>query len=267
MRKYFKILIKRFLIFRFPFLIIYAFSYYSKAIFYIFYRSIFSKQLSSFNYSLTLNNIDYLIHLIAIITNRKHFEISIYFKELFNNKVLNNSLKPFIENKFNNNFEYNGRIINYLIIRAIKPKIIIENGVERGINALLMCEALNCNIQEGYYGKYIGVDINPDCGILIKNNNYNFATLVIEDTIQFLSKINYDVDFYFSDGDRSIDYEFHEFNALEKHINEHSIIISNKCSFSNSLSNFALKKSRSFITFKEDVLNHWYPGTLFGFFY
>ena len=46
-----------------------------------------------------------------------------------------------------------------------------------------------------------------------------------------------------------------------------TIIVSNKSAFSNELSRFAISKSRKFVTFKEDVSNHWYPGTMFGFLY
>jgi hypothetical protein len=120
---------------------------------------------------------------------------------------------------------------------------------------------------EGYFSKFYGIDINKKSGNLINLSNYDFAQIYNEDTIDFLLKFQNNIDFYFSDGSRSSSYEELEFSVLSNLIHEKSLIVSNKGSFSIELSKFALKLNRNFITFQENVLNHWYQGSVFCFLY
>lgn len=82
-----------------------------------------------------------------------------------------------------------------------------------------------------------------------------------------MKEFNQPIDFYFSDGGRSEAYEKEEFELLEKKISAHGIIVSNKLQFSNSLSNLAKKMSKKHIYFKEEPLDHWYPGSQIGIMY
>jgi predicted O-methyltransferase YrrM len=263
----FKKIIKNTLIFRATYMIFYGLKFYNKKIYLLFLKSFTSKEITSFNYSLTDINFQNLIKTIATITSSDYTRCQEYYDELYNNQNIVNIIKTSRIDNFDSRIEFSGRILNYIFIRQLKPKLVIENGVEIGVNSLLMCEALKKNIEEGYYGEFIGVDINPNSGVLLKREDYHFAKLIIQDTIKFLSSFDKNIDYYFSDGCRFPDYERKEFKALEKHIHNSTIIVSNKSTFSNELLQFAIYKSRKFITFKEDVQNHWYPGATFGFFY
>ena len=46
----------------------------------------------------------------------------------------------------------------YAFIRVIKPKVVIETGVDKGLGSILLCSALLRNKEEGFEGKYYGTD-------------------------------------------------------------------------------------------------------------
>lgn len=267
MINFLKNIVKQTLVFRAPYMICYGLKFYKHKLYLLVLKSFTSKEITTFNYSLTDINLQYLIQTVATITNSDYSKCRTYYDELIKNQTIESKIKSVKIHNFDSRLEYSGRILNYIVIRQLKPKLVVENGVEIGVNSLLMCEALKKNIEEGFPGEFIGVDINSNCGVLLNIEDYSFAKLVVQDTIKFLMNFDKHIDYYFSDGCRISEYERKEFQALEKLVDNSSIIVSNKCAFSNELSRFAISKSRKFVTFKEDVLNHWYPGTMFGFFY
>ena len=63
------------------------------------------------------------------------------------------------------------------------------------------------------------------------------------------------------------EYELVEFEMLKKSLGNSSVIVSNKLAFSDALADFSMANGRKLVIYKEDVLDHWYPGTLFGISY
>jgi hypothetical protein len=236
----------------------------------IFKWSLKSKELHSYTYNLTSFNNEYLIHDISIITNLPYAQVQLYFNEIF----FNNKLKKYIIEKIENSeykyvkdkrVELGNRFLHYCIIRAIKPKIIVENGIEIGFTSIILCEALLKNIKEGFIGKYYGLDINPIAGYLIKNRRYtSIAEILIGDSLKSLSTFEKNIDYYFSDGERTYKYEKVEFELLKTKVNINGIVVSNKLQISNCTSIFAKEMNRRHIYFREDPFNHWYPGSHIG---
>ncbi|QWD70727.1 hypothetical protein [Polynucleobacter sp. UB-Siik-W21] len=140
-------------------MVIYGFKYYAKKIKLIFIKSLTSKEVHSFTYSLTPLNKLYLLNSVSIITGLSYVEVKKYFVELESNAEIKDYLKIISPNSHS---AFSVRIINYLLIRAKKPKISIENGIGEGINTLIMCEAIKKNLSEGFSGRYIGIDLNID---------------------------------------------------------------------------------------------------------
>lgn len=224
-----------------------------------------AKELGSFTYELNTYNINILLHTLCTITGLKFEEIKDYYDELLENTRVKHSLLPYFE-RIGKPIEHNGRIMCYILIRALKSKRVVENGVEIGITSVLMIEAIRKNIEEGYPGEYIGIDINENSGVLLKEDKSTWKNFVYIDTIVALEKL-VEIDFYFSDGCRYEKYEHLEFNSLKTKLTSNAIVISNKQSFSKSLSFLSIIKDKKYISFKEEPKNHWYSGTYFGILY
>jgi predicted O-methyltransferase YrrM len=265
--------LKRIQLVTIPYRVFYAFKFYIHSMLMIFKCSIKSKELSTFTYNLTANNIEYLLHEISIITNMSYNNIENYYNEIRNN----DRLITFVINAIkDSNYksikdarcEFGSRIAYYCIIRALKPEVVVENGVELGYTGIVLCTALLKNKSEGNSGKYYGFDKDPNAGFLISQKPYDdIACLIYGESLTTLASFNQPIDFYFSDGGRSYYYEKEEFRLLKEKLCKDGIVVSNKLNFSNALSQLAKEMHKKLIYFREEPLDHWYPGSHIGFMY
>lgn len=230
-----------------------------------------SRETSTLTYELTSENESYLIFLVAEVTGKDIAIITGYFDEIKKNSklcdfVINKIKGSPYRNKKDLRCDFGSRIAWYAIIRANKSKVVVENGVEMGLTALALCSAIAKNREEGFEGEYYGLDINPDAAYLLTNSPFaSFAKLIINDSIDSLSRFeNKPIDFYFSDGLRTYDYEKKEFAVLIDKANEQAVIVTNKANFSSALAEMALAKKKKFTYFQEQPLNHWYQGSGLG---
>lgn len=229
-----------------------------------------SRETSTYTFALSKLNTKYLIHSIALVTKKTYPEIEGYFNEILSNEELKTyvvakiKLSP-VRYKKDLRCDFASRIGWYAIIRANKSKVVVENGVELGYTAVVLCEAILKNKSEGYEGSYYGLDINSEAGYFIKQDKYEkIANLLVGDALDSITQFKEPIDFYFSDGYRTCDYERKEFDALLKKTSSHSVIITNKLKFSDALADASVLYNKQFITFQEDPLNHWYPGSSIG---
>lgn len=248
----------------------YAFGYYTPLVPKILQWGIHSKEDSTFTYTLEAKNQQYLIHIIALITDKSFKQIETYIHEILDNEALKFEIIQNIQTSAYHSIkdsraDYASRIAWYAWVRCQKPKIIVENGVEMGLTAVALCEALLRNKAEGHQGQYIGLDINPLAGVLIKHEKYHsVAEMRYQDTIEVLSQFTDTIDFYFSDGVRSADYESREFSILFERLSSNGVVVSNKMEISDQLCQFATTFGKKFIYFKEKPEHHWYPGSGIG---
>lgn len=256
-----------------PYRIWYAHSYYMPQLRGIFRWAFQSREFNSFTYPLTPFNLEYLLHHIAIITRQPYARIEAYYQEVADNKQMTEEIdKKIASSRYryekNKGYQPGSRAAYYCILRAVKPKVVVENGIELGYTAILLCEALLKNAEEGYPGKYLGLDIDPEAGLLIRDPRYtSVSTILVGDSLQSLAQINEPIDFYFSDGERSYAYEKAEFDLLKQKASEQAVIVSNKLQISDCTSTFAREMNRKHIYFREEPYHHWYPGSHIGIVY
>jgi predicted O-methyltransferase YrrM len=230
-----------------------------------------SRETSTRTYPLTPENEYYLIFLVAAVTGKDRTTISGYFDEIKKNKelrefVINKIAGSHYRNKKDLRCDFGSRIAWYAIVRANKSKVVVENGIEMGLTAMALCNAIAKNREEGFEGEYYGLDINPDAGYLLINSPFTaFTKLIINESVNSLTQFkNKPIDFYFSDGLRTYDYEKKEFGVLIDKMGEQGVIVSNKANFSPALAEMASTKKKQFAYFQEQPLNHWSPGSGLG---
>jgi len=240
----------------------------------VFRHAIKSKETATFTYNLTPENESYLMNLTAAITKSDIKTVEQYFNELKSNNQLRETIllnigKSTFKMKKDKRCDYGSKLCFYSIIRILKPKIVLENGVEIGFTSIVLSEAIRKNREEGYEGKFIGLDINNDAGYLINATPVykGFSEIKFGDAIKSLKSLQNKVDFYFSDGLRTYEYEQKEFSCLQKILSENSIVVTNKATFSKALYELSLETHRKFSFFKEHPLKHWYEGAGIGIMY
>jgi len=234
----------------------------------LFFWLIQSNETTNFTYDLTETNINYLCSLITYITGKEFKTIESYALELINNDELQNHIS-YETNKKNirradNKAKYSRRIGWYIFVRATKPKIVIETGVDKGLGSCVITEALHKNSLEGNPGYYYGLDINPNAGYLFTEPYKQYGELKIGDSIESLKGFNDNIDFFINDSDHSAIYEHNEYQTIKNKLTPQAIILGDNSHCTNELFQFSLENNRDFIFFKETPLDHWYPGAGIG---
>lgn len=251
--------------YRFPM----PFSYHGKTFKYIFKWIFFNKETTNFTYPITETNKKYLASLISYITNTDYDTVYNYFLELETNEDLFNHIVNTAKSS-DRNFvtdvipHYGRRLGWYAFVRILKPKIVVETGVEKGLGSCVLTAALEKNAEEGYNGYYFGTDINPKAGFLLGSKYANYGKIIYGDSITSLKTIEQPIDIFINDSDHSADYEFNEYLAIKDKLSDYSVILGDNAHCTTKLLEFSLLTGRKFIFFKEEPENHWYPGSGIG---
>jgi hypothetical protein len=221
---------------------------------------------SNFYYDITELNKEHLAHLLSHTLNTSYSQILLYFSELESD----HQLRTHIENglrEYRKDFaqiEFGRRIGWYAIVRAVKPKLVVETGVHQGVGACVLTQALLRNQSEGSPGAYIGTDINPDAGHLLTGKYRSAGEIMYGDSIESLNKISGLIDVFINDSDHSAKYEANEYEAVTSLLSENCILIGDNSHVTCKLSEYSRTHNREFLFFSEKPKDHWYPGAGIG---
>jgi predicted O-methyltransferase YrrM len=250
----------------------YATHYYNAHYKNILKWTIESNEDTNYTYDLTDRNILYLANVLSVITQQPLDEVLKFISELRENEALKKFVIEMVQkSKFahraDNRCDFGRRLGWYALVRITKPKLVVETGVDKGLGSVVLCEALRRNELEGYPGRYIGTDINPNAGYLLTGDFKIYGQILYGDSIESLNKLADPIDVFINDSDHSADYEYREYKAIEKNLTSKSIILGDNSHCTDKLAVFSREKNRKFLFFKEEPRNHWYPGAGIGFSY
>ena len=122
---------------------VYATKYFNKKYFQILRWTLNSREDTNYTYDLTDQNLDELYKLLESIFNIDYSQVKKYSNELLNNEILKTYLSTKIKSsnfkKFaDKEIKFSRRIGWYIIARIIKPKLIIETGVDKGMGSVIL---------------------------------------------------------------------------------------------------------------------------------
>lgn len=229
-----------------------------------------SNETTNFTYPLDPINFDYLISFISTATKKNFNDIKKYITEIEADENLRNHiLKVSAENeesfKSDQAVNFGRRIGWYALIRAIKPKVVIETGVDKGMGSCVITSALKRNSEEGFAGRYFGTDINPKAGYLLTPPYSNYGEILYGDSIESLKNLgDIKIDLFINDSDHSADYEAEEYKTVNDKLNNNAYIIGDNSHCTDKLLKFALETDRIFMFYQEKPDRHWYPGAGIG---
>jgi predicted O-methyltransferase YrrM len=238
------------------------------------YRSIMSTgELSNFTYDLTEANLRYLAETVSVVTGRSPEEVEIYIREASEDQAMIGYLKEAMSPGLRRGAEHSvrmpfGRRLGwYAFVRILKPRVIVETGVDRGHGSVLLCSALMRNAKEGFDGHYYGTDINPTAGWLLGGEYQKFGQILYGDSIESLKALDCQIDLFINDSDHSADYEAEEYQTVKDKLTQGAIILGDNAHSTDRLAKFARQTERKFLFFKEVPASHWYPGGGIGIAY
>jgi len=255
-----------------------VFGYRFKLVFYNICRSMnlslkwlfLSRETTNFTYDLTELNKIYLAQTIAFVTKKSYSEIKGYINEIESDSMLkkhiaNETNKSHQKYKSDNTIYYGRRIGWYAVVRAIKPKIIVETGVDKGLGSCILTSALIKNNSEGYSGYYYGTDINSNAGYLLTKKYAKFGEILYGDSIKSLNNFNKKIDLFINDSDHSADYEYNEYLVIKSKLSKKGIILGDNCDATDKLIKFSLENKMCFLYFQENPNNFFKNGGGIGF--
>lgn len=228
-----------------------------------------SRENTNFTYTLTPANIYYLAKTISVVVGVDYLKILDYINEIETDSVLKQNIseatkKSTLNKEADLEVHFGRRIGWYAFARALKPKIIIETGVDKGLGSVVLCAALLKNKEEGFEGRYYGTDIIHSAGYLLSDKYKEVGEILYGDSIQILSQFEKPIDLFINDSDHSSEYEYQEYLTIKSKISEKAVILGDNAHSTDKLALFSSETNRDFLFFNEVPLHHWYPGAGIG---
>jgi hypothetical protein len=223
-----------------------------------------SRETANFTFEITQENCGYLAHTISVITGVPYAVVFGYIQELQEDKALKNHVtetiaKSAIRHSADIRCAFGRRLGWYAFVRLMKPRIVVETGVDKGLGAVALCAALVRNEAEGFAGRYYGTDKNPEAGFLLTEPYNRVGKILYGDSIESLRSIPA-IDIFINDSDHSADYERLEYEIIAPKLGVKGLILGDNCHCNDVLARFSVERGRQFIFFREQPKDHWYPG-------
>jgi predicted O-methyltransferase YrrM len=225
-------------------------------------------EISNYYYEITPRNRKDLAFLISCLLKKSLNEIEGYLTEIENDLAIQNILNDYRKSNKkmrDSNMKLGRRIGWYAIVRATKPRIVLETGVHHGVGSLVLTAALKMNASEGFSGKYIGTDISAAAGLLLTEPYSSFGEILYGDSIESLKSLDTDeIDLFINDSDHSGEYEYREYLTITDKLSPRGIILGDNSHATDSLRKYSEENDRRFVFFEEDPFEHFYSGAGIG---
>lgn len=228
-----------------------------------------SKEYYNHSYHLTRLNRDYLVSYIAVVSGHPEAVIDQYVRELEQDETLREQLRDLTRrsrDRHNCDVEprYGRRLGWYALVRATRPRVVVETGVDRGLGTAVLAAAMKRNADDGFPGLVHATDIVPECGHLLGEPGKSFCRIHLGDSVETLKRFTEPVDLFLHDSDHREEYEWAEFLAIEPRLHAGSIVMSDNSQQSPKLREFARRLNRPFLYFQDQPDGHWWPGDGIG---
>lgn len=224
-----------------------------------------SRETTNFTYDLTSDSMEYLAHTLCVVTGQPYDTIRGYMEEPAADTALHDHIRNTTRNSrhwwaADDVVRFGRRLGWYALVRAIKPRVVIETGVDKGLGAVLLASAVLRNRSEGHEGIYRGTDIRTTAGYLLSGPYKEAGHVLYGDSIESLTAFGQPIDLFINDSDHSADYEYREYQTIEGKLTPESVVVSDNGHVTAKLAKFARETDRRFVYFQEQPANHWYPG-------
>ena len=244
-------------------------AYYGPLLARVFKWLIRSREVTNFTYDLEENNKRYLASMIADIANIEFSTAMAYIREIDEDAKLKKHVADVIESSgmafmADKEVLFGRRIGWYVFARAMKPRVIFETGVDKGLGSCILAAALKRNGADGYEGRYYGTDINPEAGYLLAGEYAKYGSILYGDSIESLRQFDGKIDLFINDSDHSAGYEAEEYRTISSKLSDRAIILGDNSHCTDELLQFSLQTNRHFAYFQEIPRDHWYPGAGIG---
>lgn len=206
-----------------------------------------------------------LCSVISFVSGRSLADILAYKDEILFDEVLKKYVSSAVRRsreKWSHDDQYKlgRRLAYYLLVRSLRPKFVVEAGVDRGLGALVICRALERNAAEGVVGDYLGIEANNWKDIFLYSMYQDkIGKIVYGDSVNEIKTI-----------DKPIDLFIHETCSESHHVRAQIDAVRNLLSANSVVAvpwplrefiDFSVDGGWLFLTHKDNPKDHWYGGS------
>lgn len=151
----------------------------------------------------------------------------------------------------------------YAILRALKPRLVLETGAHDGLGSLLLLRALELNAGAAERGRLVSFDINPNAGWLVGADP--FWELRIQSSTDGLAEVlanDAEVGVFVYDGWHEFAAELADHSVVVDHLAVGGVLLTDDAQVSRALTVVADRAGLDYHEFQELPVNHFYPGAV-----
>ncbi|MFO0775926.1 MAG: glycosyltransferase [Nitrospiraceae bacterium] len=228
-----------------------------------------SKETTNFTYDLTDLNREQLAWFVAGVASITPSQAMAYMDELEQDAALRahvrtKTLEGAFKTTADSDARYGRRAGWYALVRALKPRVVVETGVDKGLGTCVLAAALLKNRAEGAVGRLYATDINPKAGYLLSGPYAEVGRILYGDSIDTLRRLDATIDLFIADSAHETEYEAREYACVAEKLAPTALVLSDNAHVSPALAAFAHHTGRRYTFFREQPKDHFYPGAGIG---
>ena len=224
---------------------------------------LFNRELVNFTYQ--IENVDALVEMIARLLDEEPGRVADFAEELEENDILRNELRKKLTGRADRNrtMPFGRRVGWYVLVRLLRPRLVVETGTHDGLGSAAILEALELNAAEGPAGRLISIDIDPTTGWLVPDRLRGRYEQLHGDSVDVLGRLTGGVDLAILDSAHVYEHEVDELALLGARAGEAMVLVSDNPG-TNSLANYAAANGLRYDVFHEQPCRHIHPGAGLG---
>jgi hypothetical protein len=223
-----------------------------------------SRETTNFTYDLNPLNRDQLCWFVSAVSGAEIGQARSWIQELMDNEKLTQQVTRRLSANPRRRIcakepHWARRLGWYALVRATQPDHVVETGTQLGLGSCAIAAAL---LRNGH-GQLTTIDTDPEAGYLVEEPWASVVDRRIASSVEVLGELR-DVDMFIHDSLHTYEYESSELTAVQPNLNADAIVLSDNAHDSSALSDWAERTGRHYLFFKEQPLNHWWPGDGIG---
>lgn len=227
-----------------------------------------NREIANFTYPLA--NESELPKFVAQATDLAEPDLRRFLQELQDDRELHGWLRAKVDRHDLSGRALVGRRAGwYILLRALKPKVVLETGTDVGMGSAVLARALQRNAEDGGpRGHLWTFDFNPTAGWATPDALRPWVTLVPGDLRQTLpatlQRLPGPVDLMIHDSDHSYDHEMFEFRTVGPHLAKEGVLLTDNGHVTTVLADYSQANGRRYSFWREAPEDHPYPGAGIG---
>lgn len=227
-----------------------------------------SRELTNFTYELA--NEAELGRMAARVLRRDPAELTRYLEELRSDQAWHTDLSEALGRSRTHDSEarLGKRRLLYAMVRAERPEVVAEAGVDAGLGSAVLLRALERNELEGAPGRLIGFDIDPGAGWLVDPDHHGRRFVLQRgDTRETLERTLSEtgVDLFIHDTLKTREHESFELETAVRHRRADRLVLySDDDGVTGALREVCGRHGGRCEVLRERPLRHYWRGNLLG---